>query len=209
MEKVLIADDHELICIGLKEYLSDEKDIEVIGMVHTAKSVLDFVYNNQVDIILLDIQFPDRGGLEIIKDILAYDPKIKILFLSGLDEKEYSIRALELGAYGFVTKLSSQDTIIMALRKIISGEKYVSSITSEKLISKIQNNKPTVLHEALSAREFLVFKKIGFGYSIKEISDQLFLSPKTISTYKSRILTKMDLTSSADIIKYVISNKLS
>jgi two-component system invasion response regulator UvrY len=208
MMKILIADDHAVVREGVKHILSESKDIVVADEANNGHEALEKVLKNDFDLILMDIAMPGRDGLEILKDIKAQKPKLPVLILSMFPEEQYALRALKSGASGYMTKESIPDELVRAVQKIAQGGKYISSSFSEKLFSILDSDIEKPLHENLSDREYQVMRMIATGKTLKEIADDLSLSVKTISTYRSRILEKMDMKNNAELTHYAIKNSL-
>ena len=208
MIKIIIADDHTLIRAGLKQILAQQANIDVLEA-KNGQEVLTMLQKIEVNVVILDISMPGRNGLEILKDIKIKYPDLPVLMLSVYPEDQYAIRALKAGASGYITKDSVSEELVYAIKTVLKGVKYVSRNMTEKLIFELNDkNRDKLLHENLSDREFEVFCMIGKGKSVSQIAEKLFLSPKTISTYRSRILEKTSLGNNADIIRYFIENNL-
>lgn len=208
MTKILIADDHPVVRRGLKDILEDEKDFVVQCEASGADEVLEKLRSNKIDIVLLDISMPGKSGLDLILDIKSEFPNVNILVLSGMSEAQFAKRAFKLGASGYLTKESAPDLLINAINKIMNGKKYISDNLAEIMANDLMNVENIKLHEKLSAREFEVLRFIGSGKSVGEIADILKLSVTTISTFRSRILTKLNLKNNSDIIQYCINENL-
>jgi two-component system, NarL family, invasion response regulator UvrY len=209
MTRILIADDHAIVREGLKQILAETGDMVVAGEATNGQEVLDKVMENNYDVVLLDISMPGRNGLDILKQLKVEKPGLSVLILSMYAEEQYAMRALRAGAAGYMTKEGAPDELVQALRKVSQGRKYISPTLAEKLALNLeggdQQNPP---HENLSDREYQVFCMIASGKMIKEIADELALSVKTVSTYRSRILEKMGLKNNAALTHYAIQNKL-
>jgi len=208
MIEILIADDHPIIREGLKQILKISPDIVIKGEASNGDEVLKLLRNNKYDLILLDLSLPKKNGIEVLKEIRKKLPKLPILILSIHSDEHFIIEALRSGASGYITKDSIPEELILAIKNVYNGQTYINQKVAEKLINKIKFNKGQLPHNILSPREYQVMIKIGQGKSLKEISEELSLSVKTISTYRTRILEKMDLKTNAQIIKYVIENNL-
>ncbi|OGU77852.1 MAG: DNA-binding response regulator [Ignavibacteria bacterium RBG_16_34_14] len=208
MIKVYITDDHSLIREGFKKILSDEKDISIAGDAANAKDAMNFVLNNSLDILILDLNLPDKNGLDLLKELKALKPDLKILILSMHPEDRFAMRVLRAGASGYVTKESAGEELVKAIRKVYNGGKYVSESLAEILALEIQGGGERPIHEILSDREFQVLQMIASGKTLAEISDNLSLAVTTVSTYRARILEKLNLHSNAELIHYAITNKL-
>ncbi|MFZ5908119.1 MAG: response regulator [Nitrospirota bacterium] len=207
MTKILIADDHAVVREGVKHILSDMRDA-VISEACNGQEVLEALRKNDYDLILLDIAMPGKDGLDTLKDIKIEKPKAKVLILSMFPEEQYALRALKSGASGYLTKESIPEELINAIRKVLRGGKYVSSEFSDKLLLSLDSDAEKAAHETLSNREYQVMRMIASGKTLSEIADELFLSVKTVSTYRSRILEKMNLKNNAEIMHYAVRNGL-
>ncbi len=208
MIRVLIADDHPIVREGLKQILSDTDDILVVDEADRGSAVLNLTMRNNYDVILLDISMPGRDGLEVLKELKQLKPKLPVLVLSMYPEEHYAVRVLRGGASGYLTKSSAPDELISAIRKVASGRKYISSTLAERLTYELDRDADKPLHEILSDREYQVMNMLATGKSVKEIADELSLSVKTVSTYRSRILGKMNIKNNAEIVLYAVQNKL-
>jgi len=208
MIKVLIADDHAIVRRGLRQILEEIPDIEIVDEAGGGREALEKILKQHYDVVVLDISMPDGNGLEILLRIRAEKPELPVLILSIHPEEQYAVRAFRDGASGYLTKESAPDELIEAIRRISQGRKYVSSSLAEKLASKLHRDVDKLPHESLSNREFQVMCMIAGGKSVKEIAEELHLSSKTISTYRSRILEKMQVKNNAELIRYAIKSKL-
>ena len=208
MMKILIADDHPIVRRGLKQILTDEYDMAVFGEARNAREVLKNLHEMDWDIVILDITMPDRSGLDVLKELKNIRPKLPVLVLSVHPEELYAIRALKAGAAGYITKRSAPDELVKALRKVIKGKKWVSSSLAEKLVSDLKPGSEKPLHETLSNREYQVACMIASGKTVKEIAKELYLTVRTIRTYRVRILNKMKMKRNAELIHYAIKNRL-
>lgn len=208
MLKILIADDHVIIREGLKKIIDDSFDMKVVDEASNGQEVFDKVRENDYDGVVLDISMPGKSGLEILKDIKAEKPELPVLVLSMYPEEQYAVRVLKAGASGYLTKESAPDELISALQKITKGRKYVSSTLAELLAFDIGSNTNKQPHEILSDREFQVMCMIALGKTVKEIGEELLLSVKTISTYRARVLDKMNMKNNSQLTHYAIQNKL-
>jgi DNA-binding NarL/FixJ family response regulator len=205
--KILIADDHSVVRKGLKQIL---KDLRISDMIEEAKDgneALNKIRSGEFDFVILDISMPGLSGLDILKALKDVNIKINILILSVYPHRQYAVRALRMGASGYLSKNSAPEELALAIKKISAGEKYISSEIIEKLISgNSQNENP--LHERLSEREFQIMCLLAVGVSIIEIGKRLFLSEKTVSTYRNRLLEKMEMKSNAELALYAYINDL-
>ena len=208
MIRLLIADDHPIVREGLKRILAESPDIQLAGEAVDGNEVLSLCENDDIDVLLLDISMPGPGFLEILQRLEAKHPLIRILVLSMHPEDHYAIRAIKAGAAGYLTKDHSPEELAKAVRRVYRGFRYITPTLAEDLATLLKADGATQLHEKLSNREYQVFHMIGSGRDTKTIAAQLSLSPKTVSTYRSRILDKMELRSNAEIIRYAIEHGL-
>jgi len=208
MIKILIADDHAIVREGLKQILSETPDLVVVAEASSGQEVLEKISKNDLDLVVLDIAMPGRGGLDILKEIKTQKPRLPVLMLSMYPEEQYAIRVLKSGASGYLTKESAPSELVMAIRQISQGKKYISPSLAEKLAIDLEINPDKMPHEILSDREYQVMCMIASGKTLKEIADGLSLSIKTISTYRSRILEKMNMKTNAELTHYAIKNNL-
>ena len=208
MIRALIADDHAVVRQGLKQILGDTPEMLVAGEAANGQEVLDKVRAETWDVVVLDISMPDRSGLDILKQLRSERPNLPVLVLSMHSEDQYAMRVLKAGASGYLTKDSAADELVKAIRKVVSGGRYVSSFLAEKLALEIGADSNKLPHETLSDREFQVLRLIAAGNSVTEIAAELYLSPKTVSTYRARLLQKMNLGTNAELIHYAIQNHL-
>jgi len=208
MIKLIIADDHAIVRKGLKEILSDNPDIVVSGEAETGQELLNMVRKGKYDIILLDITMPDRNGLDILKQLKAENHGIPVLILSMHPEDQYAMRAYNAGASGYLTKKAVPGELLNAIVKLSQGGKYVSATFAESLVDSINTDYEKPLHKKLTDREFEVLYLLGSGKRISEIAKEKFLSVSTISTYKRRIMKKLELKTTAGLIQYALNNKI-
>ena len=208
MPKVLIADDHPIVRTGLKQIIADEPDINIVGEVSNGVEVLEFLTKTPCDLVLLDLSMPKRSGLDVISEIKQIDSNIAILVLSIYPEEQYAVRALRAGAAGYLTKASAPNELIKAMRKVLSGGKYISISLAEILASEIDQHTPQQPHERLSDREHQVMLMLAAGKTVTEVAGELNLSVKTISTYRARILEKMNMRNNAQLTFYAVEKHL-
>ena len=208
MTKVLIADDHAILRRGLKEILVPELEGAVCGEAKDAQQVLDKVQSGHWDLVILDLSMPDRSGLDVLRDIKGMRPKLPVLVLSMHPEDQYGKRILKAGAAGYMNKGSAPEELIEAIRKVLAGGRYVSPALAEKLVLDLNEDVTRPLHETLSDREFEVVRMIASGKTVTQVAGELHLSVATVSTYRTRILEKMRMTSTAQIMHYALSNHL-
>ena len=208
MIKVLVADDHPVVREGLKQILSEAQDIKVTAEAEDGHEILDKVRNQEFDVIVLDISMPGLMGLDVLKQLKSEKPEIPVLILSMQPEEQYAIRVLRAGASGYLTKASAPDKLTGAIRKLYRGGKYVSSSLAERLADELGGDLTKLPHQTLSDREYQVMCLLASGKTVTQVADQLALSVKTVSTYRTRILEKMKMQSNAELTHYAIENKL-
>ena len=205
---VLVADDHAIIRDGLKKILADTSDLVVAGEASNGHATLDLVRTRDWDVVVLDLSMPGRTGLELLKLIKADKPKLPVLIFSMHQEEQYAVRAIRAGASGYLSKEGDSDLIVPAIRKVAQGGRFISPKVAELLAADalLHNSNPS--HTLLSDREFEVFSRIVRGVSLTNIANELSLSVKTVSTHKSHILLKMNMTNHVDLVRYAMEHKL-
>ena len=208
MIKILIADDHAIVREGLKQIVADTSDMIVTAEASDGHEVLALMSQDNYDVVVLDMAMPGLTGLDILKQIKRETPKLPVLILSVHPEEQYAVRALKAGASGYLTKESAPDELITAIRKVSMGGKYITSSLAEKLAFELEVDTEKPPHKTLSDREFQVMCMIAKGKTIKDIAEELYLSPKTVSTYRSRILEKMKMKSNEELTHYARNNHL-
>ena len=208
MIRILIADDHAVVRKGVRHILLELPDKVVAHEAADSTEVMKRVKKDDYDIVLLDIAMPGKDGLETLKEIKSERPKLPVLILSMFPEEQFALRALKSGASGYLTKESIPEELIRAIQKIIKGGKYISESFSDELLVSMGRDVEQLPHEALSDREYQVMLMIASGKTRKEIAEKLFLSVKTVSTYRTRILEKMELKTNADLTNYVNQHNL-
>ena len=210
MIKILIADDHAVVRRGVKQILEQESGLKVLGEATNGDEVIQNIQEKNWDILILDITFPDRNGLDILKEVKMLRPDLPVLILSMHPEEVFAVRALKLKAAGYVTKGSVPEELVLATKMILKGHRYISQSLAEKIASylELDNDIEEPLHERLSKREKEVLIMIASGKSIKDIAEEIYLSVKTVSTYRKRILEKLNLKTTAVLIRYAIENYL-
>jgi len=206
--KILIADDHSVVREGLKLVLGSSSNLHVVEEAEDGHEALKKITTGEYDFIILDISMPGMSGLDILRVLKSRNLNFNILILSVFPQGQYAIRALELGASGYISKNSATEELMEAIRKISLGEKYISTDVIGKLISDVKNPGAKELHERLSEREFQIMNLIAKGNSNIEIGKQLFISGKTVSTYRARILEKMEMKSNTELALYSYKNHL-
>lgn len=202
MIRVLIADDHSIFRIGLKRTLESAPDMVVAAEAATGEETLVKARESNPNVVLLDVSMPGRGGVETAQELKRVNPRVRVLMLTMHPEDQYAVLCLKLGADGYVTKDVPPEVLLEAVRKVASGRKYVSSNLAERLATDLSGPGDRPAHELLSSREFEVMRKIAAGRTTGEIAAELHLSVKTVSTYRSRVLQKMNLRTNADIMHY-------
>lgn len=208
MIKVIVVDDHPVVRKGLMQMLAEEPDMRAAAEARSAAELLQRLQEGEWDVVVLDITLPDRSGLEALKDVKAMHPGLPVLILSMHPEDQYALRVLKSGAAGYINKESAADELVNAIRKVVGGGKYVSPSMAEKLAVVVGSDYEVQPHESLSDREFQVLCMIASGKRLKEIAEELCLSVKTVSTYRTRILGKMGMESNAELTYYAVKNGL-
>lgn len=208
MIRILIVDDHAILRRGLRALLSDEFHGAAFGEASNARQALEQLRKKEWDVALLDIALPGKSGLDLLKESKAEWPKLPVLVLSGHPEDQFAVRVLKAGAGGYLTKESAPEELAKAIRKVLAGGRYVSPALAEKLAMGVKKDSTRTPHETLSDREYEVMSRIASGKTVKEIGEELSLSPKTISTYRARVLEKLDVKNSAEIVQYAVRNGL-
>lgn len=208
MIRLLIADDHAIMRDGLKRILEGHDDFEVVGEAIDGFQTMEWVRKGGFDVLLLDLSMPGKSGVDLIKQIKDYAPKLPLLVLTMHEEELYAVRTIRAGASGYITKESAATLLIEAIRRIALGRLFISPQVAEQLALNLMANNDEQPHTKLSDREFEVFQLLAAGISVTNIAEKLHLSVKTVSTHKTRILQKFGAHSLADLIKYAISNNL-
>jgi two-component system invasion response regulator UvrY len=208
MIKVIIADDHAMVLRGLKETLEDEPDIRVVAEATTGREALDAAVRPGWDVLVLDISMPEMNGLEVIGELRRRRPKVAVLVLSMHPEEQFAVRCLEAGALGYLNKESAAAELVRAVRVVAAGRRYVSRDLAETLANRLAGDDTRPVHERLSAREFRVLCLLACGKNVNQIAQALFLSPKTVATYRARLMQKMEMRTIAELTRYAVENKL-
>lgn len=206
--KILIADDHAIVRKGLVQILQEEFPVAEVTEVANSNEVIEKVNNQIWDVILLDISMPGQNGIETLKQIRTNGIKTPVLMLSMHPEEQYAVRVLKAGASGFLNKQSATEELLIAIHKVLSGRKYITSSIAEKLAETLGENKGKLAHELLSDREMQVLQLIASGKTVSEIAEEISLSVNTISTYRTRILEKINLNNNAELTRYALDNNL-
>ena len=208
MIRVLMADDHPVVRAGIRALLSSHRDIVLAGEAADGEALLDLLRATPADVLLLDITMPGPGFLELLSKIRAVKPGIRLLILTMHRGEQYALRAIRSGAAGYLTKATLPEELSEAIRRVAAGGRYVSSDVAEFLMLALSEAQDRPLHDTLSEREFQVLCLAARGRAVQQIARELSLSPKTVSTYRARILDKLGLTSHADAIRYAIEHQL-
>lgn len=206
--RILITDDHSIIRQGLRQILKDAFPGAAFGEATSGGEALEQVLKNKWDVVLLDITMPGKSGIDVLKEIVNAQPNIAVLVLSMHPEEQYAVRVLKTGAAGYITKNTASEEVVGAVKKVLTGGKYVSAALAETLAASLNGPGANAPHETLSDREYQVMRLIALGRSVKEIAFELSLSVKTISTYRTRIMEKTKLKTNAEIIRYAVQEKL-
>jgi DNA-binding NarL/FixJ family response regulator len=206
--KILLTDDHAVVRHGLKQILADEFKKATFGEARNAQEALNRVWKENWDVVVLDITMPGRSGLEVLREIKKSKPRLPVLVLSMHPEGQFAVRVLKRGASGYMTKESAPAELVGAIKKVLAGGRYVSPSLAEKLATYVSADAPKTPQEKLSDREFQVLRLIASGKIVSEIAQELSLSVKTISTYRSRILEKMEMKNNAELMHYAMQHQL-
>jgi len=208
MIRILLADDHPVVRAGLRALLDDEDLLEVCGEAATSSEAVELVQNTSADVLVLDLNMPGRGGLDTLREVGRLQPDLPVLVLSRHEEDPYAVRAIRAGAAGYLHKASVSDRLVGAIRAVAAGERFISDSVAEVLATHVAAPDEKEPLQTLSDREMQVLRLIGQGNTPTDIADELSLSVKTISTYRSRILDKLQLENTAQLIRYAIENDL-
>ena len=208
MIRIAIVDDHPMVRAGLRQFFSDQPDFSVVGEAANGREALDIVRRGELDVILMDIAMPDHGGVDALAAIKARAPDLPVLILSGFPEAHYATTLLRQGASGYLNKDCDPEEIVKAIRTVCRGRKYITAGVAEQLAEGLGRSDDKPLHEHLSERELQVFLRLAAGETIGHLADSLSLSVKTVSTYRSRVMEKMQLASNSDLTYYALKNGL-
>ena len=206
--RVLIADDHAVVRRGLKQILSEERDISVVGEARNGHEALEMSRRLEWDVAVVDYAMPGRGGVELLKEIKRHHPKRPVLVLSMYPEEWHAVQVLRAGGAGYLNKETATEELMTAIRKVAKGGRYVSPALAEKLASGLAPDRARAPHESLSDREYRVLWLLASGKPISQIAKEMFLSPSTISTYRTRILRKLGLANNAQLVQYAVQHQL-
>ena len=206
--RVFVIDDHAIVREGVKQILAETSDMICTGDADNGHEAIRLARKGEFDILLLDLSMPERGGIEILKQIRKEAPEIKVLVLSMHKEDQYAVRTLKAGASGYLNKQSAPDELVVAIREVLAGRKYISKELAQALAEQITGDHQAAPHESLSDREYQTLTMIASGKCVSDIGKELNLSVKTISMYRSRLLQKMKLKNNAELMYYAMKNKL-
>lgn len=206
--RILLVDDHEIVRRGLKELLTEEFPKAVFGEANTVPQAREMIVQKEWDLVLLDINLPGGSGLDMLGELRQLRPQAAVLVLSSYPEEEFALRSFKLGAAGYLTKASVADEMLTAVKKVLSGGKYVSAALAEKIATALGRGMDQELHETLSTRELEVLRRVVTGRTIKEIAAELSLSEKTIGTYRSRISEKLGVSTNVELTRYALKHRL-
>jgi two-component system, NarL family, invasion response regulator UvrY len=206
--RVVIVDDHAIVRAGLRQFLSEHVDLRVTGEAGTGREARELVRRGDVDVVLMDLSMPDQSGVDALAAIKARDPELAVLILSGFPEAHYATTLLKQGASGYLNKECDPDQIVAAIRTVYRGRRYITPAVGELLANSLSGESDKPLHEQLSEREFQVFLRLAKGETISHMGDSLSLSVKTVSTYRTRVMEKIKLSSNSDLTYYALKNGL-
>jgi two-component system invasion response regulator UvrY len=208
MIRIIIADDHAIVRAGLRQFIADQPDLQIVGEAATGSETIALVRSVELDVLLLDISMPDRNGIDTLKTVKQIRPQLPVLMLSGYAEDQYAVNLLRAGAAGYLNKETASTQLVGAVRTVVRGRKFVSPALAQILADGVKSDAVQPLHGGLSQREFQIFCKLAAGAAVSKIAEELHLSVKTISTYRTRVLQKMGMKSNADLTYYAIKNGL-
>ena len=208
MIKVVLCDDHAMVRRGIRDTLSEAVDIQVTGEAGSYSEVREVLRSAACDVLILDLNLPGRGGLEVLASLREGGSAVRALIVSMFAEDQYAIRCLRAGAHGYLNKAGDPAELVAAVRTIAQGRKYVSAAVSEMLVNNLSEPTTETLHSTLSERELQTLLKIASGRKLSEIAEELMLSPKTVSVYRARLLEKLKLGNNAELTVYAIRNEL-
>ena len=206
--KIIICDDHQIVREGLKIIVKQLKEVKHIAEAKDGEEALNLLKSDVFDIVLLDISLPGKSGLEILQLIKQKWPKVSVLILSMHPEGQYAMRAMKSGASGYLTKNSAPDELLIAIKKVSKGGKYISQALGENLVSQLDTDNTHPIHDDLSNREFEIMIQLAMGKSVDNISKEFFISAKTVTTYRARLMTKMGFKMNTQLTKYCMENGL-
>ncbi|MBU0602221.1 MAG: response regulator transcription factor [Gammaproteobacteria bacterium] len=207
-KRVLLADDHQIVRNGLRLMINSEPDLEVVAEAATSAETLTLLRQQEFDVLLLDISMPDRDGMDTLRLLRTHLAELPVLIISAYAEEQYALNMLRAGANGYIRKDADVDDILGAIRTVLRGRRYVSDTVADLLTQRLNGDNDAPAHQQLSEREFQVLHKLATGKSVTEIAEELFISVKSVSTYRSRLLTKLNLKSNAELTYYALKNGL-
>ena len=209
MIRIIIVDDHTVVRRGLKQILSEESDMSVVGEAHNAQEMLALVRKQPCDVIVADISMPGRSGLDVLKELKQDRPKLPVLVLSMHPEDQYAVRMFKAGANAYLTKASAPEELVTAIKKVLGGGNYVSPSLGEKLVHLFHRGEEQPAHELLSDREFEVMRLLSSGKTVSQIAESMNLGTTTVSTYRARILEKLHLKNNAELMRYAVQQGIA
>ena len=207
--KCLIVDDHPIFCKGIKDLLIEESLCHLVVEASSAETAIAAVHREPWDLLILDVALPDKHGLQVLKEVKLLHPSLPILMLSLYPEREFALRAIKAGASGYLTKDRTPSEVVTAVREVLAGRRYITPSLANHMVNHLNLGQPATLHERLSDREMEVLRLLGQGKTISIIADEIALSVKTISTYRARLLEKLRLRTTADLVRYAIEYHLT
>jgi DNA-binding NarL/FixJ family response regulator len=208
MIRILIVDDHSIVRKGLKQIVADYPNLVVSGEAASGQEALELMRSRDFDVVILDLGMPGRGGLDILPELKTAQPQVKVIVLSMYPKEQYAIRCLRDGASAYLTKASPPEELVEAIQAVGAGKRYITPLVAERLAMYVEGSSQRPPHEALSDRELQVLVLIGAGRRVREIAGELNLSIKTVSTYRARILVKLGLSSTSQLIRYALHHRL-
>ena len=208
MSKVLIVDDHAVVRAGLRQFLEADRNITQIGEAGTGAETADRLREEHWDLVILDINLPDRSGFDVLRDARLQYPSTPVLIMSGFPEKQYAVNVMRAGASGFIAKDGAAEDLLRAVRTVLAGRRFVSGALADLLVNDLDASTSGPLHTRLSQREFQVMCKLAVGRQVSDIANELSISVKTVSTYRARVLEKMGLSNNAELTAYALRNSL-
>jgi two-component system, NarL family, invasion response regulator UvrY len=208
MIRILVVDDHGVVRRGLKQIVADSPGMEVTGEAASGQEALALLSSGRFDVVILDIAMPGRGGLDVLREMRERTHAPKVIVLSMHSEEQYAVRCLRDGASAYLTKGCPPEELLLAIKTVAAGKRYLTSAVADRLASFVEQKSPQALHEGLSDREMQVLLRIGSGRQPRDIAGELSLSIKTVNTYRARILTKMDMETNAQLIRYALQHGL-
>ena len=206
--RILLADDHQIVRNGLRQLINGEADLEVCAEAATSAETLTLLRQQDFDVLLLDISMPDRDGMDTLRLLRTHRADLPVLIISAYAEEQDALNMLRAGANGYIRKDADVDDILTAIRTVLRGRRYVSDVVADLLTQRLNGDNDAPAHQQLSEREFQVLHKLATGKSVTEIAEELFISVKSVSTYRSRLLTKLNLKSNAELTYYALKNGL-